>query len=112
VRIFHLQTLNRDMRERLAMVKIFLPDGTAAASRKRWRLLGGLKRADYASSDPRPPESGEDHEEALVIRHMKDVTIPRPGYPASRRRKLNPDQKALASWENEGGAVRMETALR
>lgn len=96
------------MRERLAMVKITFPDGTAAASRQRWRLLGGLRRADYASSDLLTSESGEDHEEALSIRYMKDATIPSPGYPVSRRRKLNPDKKALASWENEGGAVRIE----
>jgi hypothetical protein len=92
------------------MVTIFLPDGSAAASLARWRLLGVLRRADYATSDLMASESGEHREDVVMIRRIKEATISLPGYPASRRRKLNADAKALASWENEGGAVRAADA--
>ncbi|EJC84225.1 hypothetical protein Rleg4DRAFT_6028 [Rhizobium leguminosarum bv. trifolii WSM2297] len=85
------------------MVKVIPGEGSAALSRER--LLGVLKRADYATSDLLASESGGHHDEVVIIRRIKEATIPSPSYPASRRRKLNADPKALASWENEGGAV-------
>jgi hypothetical protein len=92
------------------MVTIFHPDGSAAASLARWRLLGVLKRADQTPSDLPASESGERHQDVAMIRRIKEATMSLPGYPVSRRRKLNADPKALASWENEGGAVRAADA--
>ncbi|EJC83313.1 hypothetical protein Rleg4DRAFT_6956 [Rhizobium leguminosarum bv. trifolii WSM2297] len=85
---------------------VIIRAGIAAKSGEHWRLRSMLKRADYATSDLVASECGIHHEEVMMIRRIKEATIPAPAYPSSRRRKLGADPKALASWENEGGATR------
>jgi hypothetical protein len=60
-----------------------------------------LRRVNYAKSDLLASENGKHDEDAVKIRRIKDVTIFFIRYPPSKRRKLNADPKALASWEDE-----------
>lgn len=81
------------------------PDKTSSQHEARVRLRRVLKRADYATSDMHPSNGIDSHEEVMIIRRIHEATILPAHYPKSRRRKLNANPAALASWENEGGAV-------
>ena len=65
-----------------------------------------LKRANYATSDMQAADGPERHEEVMIIRRMEAGTVPSDNYPPSLRRKRSPDPDAVASWENEGGAIK------
>ncbi len=71
-----------------------------------------LKRANYATADMETAEGDASHDEAIVIRRIQAGTIPSKNYPASKRRRRNADPNALATWENEGGAVRPSNKRR
>lgn len=76
------------------------------SNKERAALRRILKRANYATSDMQAADGPERHEEVMIIRRIEAGTVPSDNYPPSLRRKRSPDPDAVASWENEGGAIK------
>lgn len=89
------------------MVKI--PTLRAASTTNRGSLVLRqiLKRANYSTSDMRASEGQTGPEEVAIIRRILAGSIASQNYPHMARRRKHEDVTALASWENEGGAVKL-----
>lgn len=80
--------------------------------KKRTTLQRVLKRANYVTADMETVEGDASHDESILIRRIHAGTIPAKNYPASKRRRRNADPVALATWENEGGAIHQPNKKR
>jgi hypothetical protein len=86
-----------------------IPTAGAAPTPNRGSLVlrGILKRANYSTPDMRASEGQIGPEEVTIIRRILAGSVTSNNYPHTVRRRKREDVAALASWENEGGAVKL-----